>query len=174
MVSMASHFTTSFMPAEATVVKRQPFQGALKRCIQIAAGVDIIFFVLFHCIGLPVLAWVSVMSAVLYGFAYFRLLEGNGRLAMALIWTEVIGRVALGTIVIGWESGFHYYLLIFVPAIFFTAAARWAAKAGMALWLLYVGFDYAMQSFPPLAVLHHDALLTVRFFNISVVFLVLA
>lgn len=85
MVSMAPHFTASFMPAEAAVGKKQPLQGALKRCIQIAAGVDVIFFVLFHCIGLPVLAWVSVMSAVLYAVAYFRLLQGNDRLAMMLI-----------------------------------------------------------------------------------------
>lgn len=174
MVSTIPHFTASLTPAEIAAGRCQPLQGALKRCIEIAAGVNVVYFFLFHFIGLPVLAWVGMTSAALYGFAYARLQEGHDRLAMMLIWTEVITRVALGTIMIGWDSGFHYYLLIFMPAIFVTVSIKQMAKAGMALWLVYIGFDFAMRSFTPMTVLDDDALLVVRFLNIGVVFWMLA
>lgn len=148
--------------------------GALKRCIQIAAAVNIVCFFLFHFIGSPVLAWVGMTSAALYDFAYVQLQEGHGRLAMMLISTEMMCRVALGTIMIGWDSGFHYHLLIFMRAIFMTASVRQAAKAGLALWVVYIGFDFAMHSFTPLTVLDDGALLIVRFFNIGIVFSMLA
>ena len=37
--------------------------------------------------------------------------------ALLLIWVEVLGHAAIGSLLIGWDSGFHYLLLLFIPAI---------------------------------------------------------
>ncbi|MGN6702122.1 MAG: diguanylate cyclase [Burkholderiaceae bacterium] len=146
----------------------------LRRCIQIAAGVDVAFFFLFHALGSPLLAWVNVISVGLYGLAYLALKRRRNRIAIALIWTEVVCHASLGTIMVGWNSAFHYYLLIFVPAIFVSASTRAAARSVALLWLCYLAADHAMQSFAPLERLDPLGLLILRDFNISVVFGMLA
>jgi diguanylate cyclase (GGDEF)-like protein len=74
----------------------------------------------------------------------------------------------------GWDSGFHYYLLMFIPAIFVSLPLRRAVPAALVLWSFYVGLDVAMETLPVREPLARDALLVVRWFNVSVVFAMLA
>lgn len=151
-----------------------PFWIVLRRCIQIAAGVDVAFFLLFHALGSPLLAWVNVISLVLYGLAYLALQRSRNRVAVALIWTEVLCHFALGTLMVGWDSAHHYYLLLFVPAIFVSTPARAAVRSIVLLWIFYMLADYVMHSFVPLERLDPLALMILRDFNVTVVFGMLA
>lgn len=150
---------------------RQPqFWRVLQRCCQIAAVVDVLFFFIFHALGSPLLAWVNVASVSMYVGAYLALRKKRNRLAVVLIWSEVLGHAALGTVMIGWESGFHYYLLIFIPAIFATMKTRQAYQSVVLLWLFYVALDVAMWSIEPLQPIAPSAFAGVHLFNLSVVF----
>jgi diguanylate cyclase (GGDEF)-like protein len=156
--------------AASASVRRPQFWRVAKRCCQIAGTVDVAFFFLFHVLGSPLLAWVNVISVSMYILAYQALARRRNRLAIALIWTEVIVHATLGTLLIGWDSGFHYYLLMFIPALFLSMPLRGALAALVSLWAFYLVLDVVMWTGEPLQPISRDALLAVHLFNLSVVF----
>lgn len=151
-------------------VRRPQFWQVAKRCCQIAGTVDVAFFFIFYAFGSPILAWVNVISVSMYILAYQALARRRNRLAIVLIWTEVIVHATLGTLLIGWDSGFHYYLLMFIPAMFLSMPLRTALAALIFLWGFYVLLDVAMWTVEPLQPISRSALLAVHLFNLSVVF----
>jgi diguanylate cyclase len=154
--------------------KKRPFWTVLKRCVQIAASVDLMFFIIFYAAGSPVLAWINVISILIYAAAYACLTYRWNIIAVCLIWTEVLGHAALGTVMVGWGSGFHYYLLMFIPAIFVSTRTFNAVVAVFVLWCFYVGLDAVMHVISPMEPLVPQALAALRYFNISVVFAMFA
>lgn len=154
--------------------KKRPFWTVMKRCVQIAAGVDFMFFVIFYALGSPILAWINVVSISMYAAAYACIERRKNFVAVCLIWAEVLGHAALGTLMAGWESAFHYYLLMFIPAIFVSTKTSKAVAAVFVLWCFYVGLNAVTYQVPPLEPLAPGALIALRYFNISVVFAMFA
>lgn len=150
---------------------RPEFWQLSMRCCQLAGSVDVAFFFLFLWLGSPVLAWVNVISVGMYLYAYRAFSQRRNRLAIMLIRTEVLVHAGLGTLMIGWESGFHYYLLMFIPALFVSMRARGAWILAICLWAYYVGLDVLMWKILPLQPIASNALLGVHIFNLTVVFL---
>ena len=159
------------MSAREPIRERRPqFWQVAKRCCQIAATVDVAFFFLFHLLGSPILAWVNVVSVTMYVVAYRAVARKQNGLAMSLIWAEVIIHAGLGVLLIGWESGFHYFLLMFIPALFVSMALRTAVIFLVALWSYYITLYLVMWVIEPLQPIAPGALLAVYLFNLSVVF----
>ncbi|MEX0605700.1 MAG: diguanylate cyclase [Marinobacter sp.] len=150
--------------------RRPQFWRVAQRCCQIAATVDVAFFFLFHLLGSPILAWINIISVTMYVVAYFALSTRRNRIAIALIWCEVITHAAVGTVMIGWDSGFHYYLLMFIPALFVSMSSRPAWISVACLWGFYVLLDVTMRFVAPLQPISPNALLGVHLFNLTVVF----
>ena len=100
--------------------KKTTIAAFLGRVALLAAGVDCIYLLFFLALDSPVLAWVNVLSVAMYLLAYR--LANRGRLhgASLLIWLEAFPHAVLGTLMTGWESGFHYLLLMFIPAVVMT------------------------------------------------------
>ncbi len=152
-------------------LSRKPqFWRLAMRCCQIAGSVDVVFFFLFHALGSPLLAWVNVLSVALYTGAFLALRHRRNSLAVILIWLEVLVHAGLGVVVIGWESGFYYYLLMFIPAICVSAPLRWMITALLCLWGYCTAFYVLTWFLPPLQPLPEAGLRLVYLFNLSVVF----
>ncbi|WP_336368070.1 GGDEF domain-containing protein [Marinobacter sp. C2H3] len=151
-------------------IRRPAFWQLALRCTQIAATVDVAFFGLFLALDSPVLAWVNVISVAMYVAAYVALKRKHNRVAVWLIWTEVLVHAALGIVMIGWGSGFHYYLLMFIPAICLSAPRRWVFRGLAGLWGYYVALDILMWFVAPLQPIPQSALHVVHVFNLTVVF----
>ena len=157
--------------AKEPVIERRPqFWQVAKRTCQIAGSVDVAFFFIFHFLGSPILAWVNVVSVAMYVVAYRALGKKRNSLAITLIWAEVILHAALGIILIGWDSGFHYYLLVFIPALFVSMRLKGAILALVALWGYHVGLYILMWVIEPMQPIEPGALLAVYLFNLTVVF----
>lgn len=137
---------------------------------RLAATVDVTFFFIFYFLGSPILAWINVISVAMYVLAYHALKRRQNRLAVRLIWVEVVAHSALGTLIIGWESGFHYYLMMFIPVLFMTMPLKSAVFSLFGLWMYYIGLDVLMWYVSPVQPIPSDALLGVQLFNLSVVF----
>jgi len=150
--------------------RRPQFWRLAMRCAQIAGTVDVLFFFLFLALGSPILAWVNVVSVAMYAGAYYALKYHRNRVAVVLIWAEVLIHAALGIVLIGWGSGFHYYLLMFIPAICVSASRKWAVYALLGLWGYYIALDVLMWFIEPLQPIPQTALHIVHLFNLSVVF----
>ncbi|MBL4610242.1 GGDEF domain-containing protein [Halopseudomonas sp.] len=149
---------------------RPQFWQLARRCCQLAAAVDVAFFFLFHLLGSPILAWINVISVGMYMLAFWLLGTRHNGPAIVLIWLEVIIHAALGTLLIGWDSGFHYFLLMFIPALFAGMQRRKAWVAVGALWSFYVGLYALMWFVEPLQPISQGGLLGVFLFNLTVVF----
>ncbi|MGP0172776.1 GGDEF domain-containing protein [Pseudomonas sp. NCHU5208] len=145
------------------------WQLAMRSC-QLAAWVHFAFLVIFLSLDSPILGWVNVLSVAIYIYAYRALKQRRNHLAIMLIRIEVTAHAGLGTLMVGWESGFHYYLLLFIPALFVSMRARIAWIFAICLWAYYVGLDVLMWYLPPLQPISSHALLAVHIFNLTVVF----
>lgn len=159
------------IPERRTKQRRPQFWRVLMRSFQIAAIVDIAFFFLFHALGSPILAWVNIFSVAIYIVAYYALKDRKNRIASFLIWSEVMIHAGLGIILIGWESGFHYYLLMFIPAICLSTSRRPAVAALIVLFGYSVGLAVLSWFIEPVQPINAIALQIVHIFNLSVVFI---
>jgi signal transduction histidine kinase len=167
----------SFRPTadSASSAKKIRVWLLLQRTIEIAVAVDVVFFILFQIIGLPIMAWVNVLSIALYGTAYALLTRRRNKLAVVLVWTEVSAHAALGSLMLGWDSGFHYYLLMFLPTIFLsTTSARRALLITAAFLVFYLCLDFVAHSSVAIEPINPLSLLGLRYFNFSIVFAMFA
>lgn len=144
----------------------------MSRRVTVMAGcVDLAFLLLFLWFDAPLLAWLNIASIALYAAAYALLMRRMNGMALVLIWTEVLGHATIGTLLIGWDSGFHYYLLMFIPATIVSGAHRLRpfVLVGL-LFLFYIGLHTAALQFGTLAPLRPPGLWVVHAFNVAVVF----
>lgn len=142
----------------------------LSNIIIVAGSVDVLYFVVFLWLGVPELAWPNTSSIALYVVAYFLVQLGRRGLAVALIWTEIVLHATAGTLLIGWESGFHYHMLIFLPAIV-VGSGRWHTKLLLLLlFACYVGLDVCSYFIGPTNPLPEAALAVVRWTNVAIAF----
>lgn len=149
---------------------RPEFWQLSMRCCQLAGSVDVAFFFIFLILGSPILAWINVVSVAMYVYAYLAFKQRRNQLAVLLIRIEVLVHAGLGTVLIGWGSGFHYFLLMFIPALFVSMRARSAWIYAGWLWVYYVGLDVLMWFISPLQPISSSSLLAVHVFNLTVVF----
>jgi diguanylate cyclase (GGDEF)-like protein len=143
----------------------------LARIVAVIAVNDLLLLLFFLAAHAPVQAWINIGSILIYGSAYCLLKRRWNRLALTLIWMEVLVHTITGTVLAGWASGFHYYLLMFVPAIIIGAPRRRALCLLAVLWSVYLGLLFDTNKIAPLEPLGPQALLLLHVFNASVLFI---
>lgn len=142
-----------------------------RRVTVVAACVDLAFLILFLVFESPFLAWLNLLSIAMYGCAYWLLSRRiNNAAALALIWLEVLGHSAIGSMLVGWDSGFHYYLLMFIPALVINGSKRISGLLLLLLLAFYLGLHTVSRNFGVLAPLSSTGLSVVHGFNVVIVF----
>lgn len=71
---------------------------------------------------------------------------------------------------VGWDSGFNYYLLMFIPAIVVSSSGLRMYVPLALLFVAYLGLHWAAQHFGAQAPLGDTALLFLNVFNVSIFF----
>lgn len=141
----------------------------VRRVTLVAAGVCLALLVLFLLLGSPLLAWINIAGIALYAGAYRLVSKRMNGAAIVLIWIEVLGHAAIGSLWIGWDSGFHYYLLMFIPALVLSSRNGYYLLL-MALLMFYLGLHTVCRYLGPLQALSESGLAIVHGFNVIVVF----
>jgi diguanylate cyclase (GGDEF)-like protein len=149
---------------------RHAFWIMSRRVTLMAASVDLAFLVLFWLLDSPVLAWMNVVSIALYLAAFWLLTKRVNNVALVLIWAEVLGHAAIGSLLVGWDSGFHYYLLMFIPAIVVSRRGRFSDVLLLVLLVFYLGLHAASRALGVIAPLSPFGLSAVHTFNVVIVF----
>lgn len=80
--------------------------------VRLALVIHFLFIPLFYFIGSTLLAVFNVGSVILLSFCLVLLKRKHYSAAIFLAWLEIIGHSVLATRAVGWDGGFHYYLLI--------------------------------------------------------------
>ncbi|MEQ1515064.1 MAG: GGDEF domain-containing protein [Usitatibacteraceae bacterium] len=145
-----------------------------RRVAVVAACIDFSFLLLFLFLGSPILAWLNVVSIAIYGCVYWMLTRRINMPAIALIWVEVLGHAAIGSILAGWDSGGHYYLVMFIPAIVVSGRVRLTVVLMFVLLLFYLGLHAVSRATGVLQPLGDIGLTIVHTFNVTVVFVMAA
>lgn len=153
-----------------SAVAQGAFWVMTRRVTVVAACVDAILLALFLALGSPLLAWLNIVGIVIYATANWCLARRLNAPAVALIWIEVLGHAAVGTMLVGWNSGFHYYLLLFIPAIVVSSRWREAIPMLAVLYVTYLGMSAASRHYGVLAPLTETGLWIVHGFNVAIVF----
>jgi diguanylate cyclase (GGDEF)-like protein len=141
-----------------------------RRVTLVAAGVDLAFIGLFLLLDSPFLAWLNIASIAIYAAAYWMLTRHINMPAVVLIWFEVLGHAAAGTLLVGWDSGFHYYLLMFIPAIVVSGDRKRMMFLLTLLFAYYLGLHAASRWLGVMAPLSNTGLWIVHSFNVAIVF----
>jgi diguanylate cyclase (GGDEF)-like protein len=146
------------------------FWVMLRRVAVIAGAIDALWIPMYAALGSPFLAALNFVSVALYGIAYVLIGNRRNTLAVSLIWLEVLVHSAIGSLLIGWESGFHYFLLMFIPAIVLSSVRKWSLPLIGALLAFYLGLYAACQAFGPLSPLQPWALSLAHVVNVLLIF----
>ncbi len=137
-------------PQRGSSLAGKAYWAMVHRVALTAATIDAGYILLFLWLGSMPLAAINVLSIAMYLGAYRLIQKRFNTAALALIWLEVIGHSALGSLLIGWESGFHYYLLMFIPAIVIANTRGYAKPMVLALLAYYLGLHMLSDAVGPL------------------------
>lgn len=146
------------------------YWSMVRRVALTAAAVDAAYIALFWVLGSWPLTVVNAVSIAMYLGAHQLIARRHNTAGLLLIWAEVIGHSALGSLLIGWNSGFHYYLLMFIPAIVIANTRGMAAPMVLALLGYYLGLQALCDHWGPLDPLPAQAVKIVNWVHICLVF----
>jgi diguanylate cyclase (GGDEF)-like protein len=151
-------------------MSRGAFWLLLRRIAVFAGCIDLVYLVVFFVLGMPVIAMLNIVSASAYAVAYFLLGRRKNLPAVLLMWTEVLVHAGTCTILLGWETGIHYFLLVFLPAVAVSRSLRHAVLAMGFVLLSYIGLDVATQLIPVSYPLPDGMATVFRWLNLGLVF----
>ncbi|MDP2771416.1 MAG: GGDEF domain-containing protein [Giesbergeria sp.] len=158
------------MPLRGSSLAGKAFWAMVQRVALTAAAIDVGYILLFLWLGSLPLAAVNLVSIAMYLGAYQLIQKRFNAAALGLIWLEVIVHSALGSLLIGWNSGFHYYLLLFIPAIVIANTRGFALPVVVALLVYYLGLQELCDRMAPLAPLPAFSVKIVNWIHICLVF----
>ncbi len=156
--------------AATTGMSRAAFWLMLRRIAVFAGGVDLVYLGVFFLLGMPVMALLNLVSLGMYATAWWLLGRRRNLPAVLLMWTEVLVHAGLCTVLLGWASGVHYFLLVFIAAVAVSRTPSHATAALAFLLLAYLGLDAATQAIPVRYPLPETVTTALRWLNITVVF----
>lgn len=144
--------------------------------VSVMAGLThLCFLLLFYKSGVTPLAMINVGSILCYVLTFSLLWHNHVVQAWMLIIFEVVGHAVLAVYFIGWESGFHFYIMLVPPVMVVSPLDNWRAKAPLVLGLvaLYVGLDFFLRLATPVAVLDPSVINGLHYFNLITVLVLL-
>jgi class 3 adenylate cyclase len=98
----------------------------------IALAWHALFIVVFALAGATTLAWINLGSVAIWVLVIVLHLHGYLRSGVALSILEVGAHAVLAVMLVGWDTGFQYYLLVLAAAVFFTPLGSMPVKAAAA------------------------------------------
>jgi diguanylate cyclase (GGDEF)-like protein len=113
-----------------------------------------LFIFLFFWLGVRQMAWLNIGSCAIFLLCFWLNRHGTPHLALLLGVFEVAVHALLAVIYVGWESGFHYYIISLTPLIFYSQSWRLSTKVLLTSFLggLYIAlYFYVIQPIPLVA-----------------------
>lgn len=167
MASLTAHAPASSL---TNSLVGQSFKLLLGSACVLAGVTHVAFGILFYQAQVFAMAQVNVASVLAYVLSAMLLKHDRVAMAMGLMVAEVAIHAILAVIAVGWESGFHYYLLIVIPVFLANQVNKWPFKIGFASLIAaaYIALDWYWRKAEPayqmdlgtLAYLHRFNLVT--------------
>lgn len=168
---MTVAFTAGAAPASSSSASgtRRALWAMLRHACNAAALVHVAFLLLFANLGLPLLVWANAASIVLFIGSRALLLQRRNTIAVSLIASEVVLHATLASSLIGWDSGFHYYLLTLIGPLAVGMNGTTISKLARLLvfGVGYAALDAWTRQVPPVYGLEPILLDSIRYLNVA-------
>ncbi len=147
----------------------QVFAMVLSAGCLLAGVCHLAFGYLFWQHGVEAMTWANVASVCTYAVAAVLLRRGRVAPAMLLLMAEVTLHAIAAVIVVGWESGFHLYLLVVIPGYLANQINRWPVRIAVSgsVSLAYVLLDVYGHRQAPLQAIPTEVLASLHVFNLA-------
>lgn len=133
------------------------------------------FIWVFALLDLTILSVYNIFSSILWIVCIYLNLKGTRAAHLIIADLEVLTHAALCTIVIGWQSGFHYYALS-LPLVIFLS--NWSTKMKIFLCgingLAYILLFYFTHDLVPVKIIENKYLVWFGYFNMVSIFFVIS
>jgi diguanylate cyclase (GGDEF)-like protein len=142
----------------------------------IASMSHLAFILLFDSAGVVWLSRVNVGSLLLYVLSALLIQQDYKLTAITLIAAEIILHGILAVYVIGWDSGFHFYIILIIPVAIVSTLHRPPLKvlAAVGTGLLYIALDILFRGRAPHHALPAHILSGLYYFNLASTLVILA
>lgn len=149
---MSSHSDQPVVPSGLPNQVGGAFRHLMHRVAPIAAVVHAAFLLLFLWLGITPMVVLNLFSVLLYLAAWWG--AGQARWQARVPWAmgaEVVLHALLAVVLIGWDSGFHHYLVLLLPVLIMSTALSPGRKltGACAVIALYLGLDIALRHAEP-------------------------
>ena len=110
----------------------------------LAIGLHASWIVAFYISGSLTLSILNIFSVIIFISAIYMNFRGLLKIAFILVSIEVTSHAILAVTIMGWDSGFHYYIIFMPIAIFYFPIGTVKTKSFFALmWgLIYFGLNF--------------------------------
>jgi diguanylate cyclase len=142
--------------------------------IWLALVMHLAFLLVFLALQVKPLVWFNFGSVLLYAGCIPLNAKGRHNVPYIAGSLEVLAHAVFAVRFLGWESGFHYYIITLTPLIFFFPIGHHHFKATLAgiLCGLYFSIYLVAQVEAPLHVLPEQTLQILHFCNATATFVV--
>ena len=173
---LISHlFRLADRPNGAALTRSEVFLRTIWAVAVIAGVTHAAFLLVFCLLGVKVLAWANVLSILTY-VAVARLVRVSPLGAAIMAVAEVILHGLLAVFLIGWESGFHFYLILIVPIAIISnlPSNRFKVLAAVGTGGLYLLMDGLMRQATPVYALKPAVINVLHAFNLAGMLVILS
>lgn len=170
------HPNTDAASSLAPSVARRSFTLLLSSGCVLAGVTHMAFGILFHQVGVQPMATLNIASVLIYLLSALLLRQDKVVSAMLLMIGEVVGHAVMAIMAIGWDSGFHYYLMITIPVFLANQINGWPFKITLAtaMGVGYVLLDWYWQRATPAYQIAPDTLAWLHVFNLVTTIVILS
>jgi diguanylate cyclase (GGDEF)-like protein len=128
------------------------FRRLMRRIAPLAAAVHGVFLILFAWLGITPMVALNLASVMLYLAAWWG--ADHPRWRVAVPWAmgaEVLLHAVLAVVLIGWDSGFHHYVVLILPVLIMSAGLSPQRKlaGAFAVITLYLSLDMSLRHAQP-------------------------
>jgi diguanylate cyclase (GGDEF)-like protein len=140
MPSSSSSISPPFAPSS---YRGRSYWQVIARVAPLAVAIHAAFALVLQWVGANTLALANVAVVALWGVFAWLMRTRRNRLAVSLAWLIIPSHAVFATVVVGWDAGFHYYLVLVPPLLFLSPGSRLANKVVLALVLtvFYITLD---------------------------------
>lgn len=166
---------TKTTPTRTESATPDAFRALLQGIAVVAGLTHAAFCGLFFWAQVDALAYVNVGSVLCYGWVFWLARRGQVEQAWAATVLEVLGHAILAVTIIGWDTGFHYYILLVIPVAVISSIRPVMLKAATVLgvMLTYLVLDIVLRHRLPPKALPPIVIDGLHYFNVVGVMVIL-
>lgn len=153
----------------------EAFRALLQGIGVVAGFTHVAFGLLFYRAGVDLLAYANILSVLSYVLVVMWARQGQVDKAWALTVVEVLLHAMLAVTLIGWDSGFHYYILLVIPVAVVSPIRPMWFKAVVTLGVMasYLTLAVAARHSTPPNALTSSVMDGLHYFNVAGMMLIL-